>query len=968
MKNKLLQRTLGILLSLMLSLSAFSFVGCEPEKKQLATPTNLVYDSENGVIKWDAVPNATGYVLKFNNDEKKVTGTSFIVEDLTSSFVYSVIATAEGYENSAETEVMTFKAKLVKPSVTIKDDLSGIKWEAVKNAKGYVVKVGEKETATSSTEFAFAAEDKAKDFEYSVWAVAERYVDSDKFVGNYRHYRAEVTVTIPANLNGYELSAGSKVALKNVATVAPKKTGEAINTAVTWSAVSGGDLIKIDGENIEVTYDGAEDKEVVVRATSVENEAVYADLTLKLVGKVELTQDMIDALSGDRLSVVGSMKGVFVNAQTGVATGNAPTASYKMELDGAKLYTEYQALSATAAGNKVSRYFEGKQKPADPNAETDTKPYVAEATLDINNKVSYDYRKTQDGDYVLWANSGFTNNLSAFVYSNFTWGKIQFLSGTKFGYAIAVSNAPASVQGAVVKVMASLVPYGVIPSTLALQIEDGEIVGFDVIGYTQSAYGSGRVAKVECNVSFVIGETSAVPACTPVEAAAYHTDLTNAINEYKSAKIYDTMIMIGSSTSQLSYSVRVTENGVYSIGEQTTATSTTPTQTILAFYNKSVGEGAAKKDYYQRFRCYGPFEGDTTSATKQTVLLYEAQAIFAGTVNDLKATFDLPTAGIFTMEEGVNSKNEKIYTYTTSVSEAAGFFHGAFSNIMKVQLYANSSVSVVLDKNKKLSSVSFNGYAGSVAIAFAIPEITQNDPNEGAPDYTYGTSTGAGTKYNAFRDGIKHCLDKDITFTIKYPDPADSTKEKTEIIKAEFLTPKASWAEWKYTDKNVTPNAEKTVGGSIAERMCATGATAETVVPYVIDVFGDGCFLGFEFVTANDTAKTKQLELYFADFFIDIKDGEFDFTKAEAKLDTYLKAQGFTYDEAKKHYKKLAEGADESTAIYASFEVTTGTDSNGMFHSYATVRFWNKTLQDWTPPATTPTTGDSSDSGSNSGS
>ncbi len=73
MKNRFLKRLLSVMLAAALSLSVLSFVACG---KQLDTPANVAV-AQDGTISWDAVENATEYVLKINSEEIKTSETSY---------------------------------------------------------------------------------------------------------------------------------------------------------------------------------------------------------------------------------------------------------------------------------------------------------------------------------------------------------------------------------------------------------------------------------------------------------------------------------------------------------------------------------------------------------------------------------------------------------------------------------------------------------------------------------------------------------------------------------------------------------------------------------------------------------------------------------------------------------------------------------------------------------------------------
>ncbi len=96
------------------------FVLCACTVQTLDAPTNVKVSS-NGLVTWHAVENATGYVVTVNGQQFTVTDTSYQVTDISNGFKCSVIATADGFKNSAPSEEATFTP----PQKNIKVAVSG---------------------------------------------------------------------------------------------------------------------------------------------------------------------------------------------------------------------------------------------------------------------------------------------------------------------------------------------------------------------------------------------------------------------------------------------------------------------------------------------------------------------------------------------------------------------------------------------------------------------------------------------------------------------------------------------------------------------------------------------------------------------------------------------------------------------------------------------------------------------------
>lgn len=96
-------------------LTILTLVACDKKSKTLSTPTNLTI-SDTGLITWDAVENASEYVITINQNTYTIQTNSFQVKDLTNDFTYSVVAKADKYETSLPTDTLTYKAiKIPKP-------------------------------------------------------------------------------------------------------------------------------------------------------------------------------------------------------------------------------------------------------------------------------------------------------------------------------------------------------------------------------------------------------------------------------------------------------------------------------------------------------------------------------------------------------------------------------------------------------------------------------------------------------------------------------------------------------------------------------------------------------------------------------------------------------------------------------------------------------------------------------------
>jgi len=128
-----------IFVSLVLILFGIILIACD-KGILLDAP---VIKLEETILSWDEVTNATGYLVKVNEEEFKVTTNSYDLKNLkNSSFTITVIAVGDGkkYKNSPESNQITItptnKVELVSENNKYK-----IKVQSNKDVYGFVIKL-----------------------------------------------------------------------------------------------------------------------------------------------------------------------------------------------------------------------------------------------------------------------------------------------------------------------------------------------------------------------------------------------------------------------------------------------------------------------------------------------------------------------------------------------------------------------------------------------------------------------------------------------------------------------------------------------------------------------------------------------------------------------------------------------------------------------------------------------------------
>lgn len=143
-----------VALSLILSICmCFCLAACdscndETEPVQLATPVVTV--DADGVARWSAIENASGYAYKISNGEEKNTDATSVTLTDGQSIAVKAVGDGVNFTDSGYSEAKTYTkpaqpVKLGTPTVTINDNGLAT-WAAVPNASGYMVKIGDTET------------------------------------------------------------------------------------------------------------------------------------------------------------------------------------------------------------------------------------------------------------------------------------------------------------------------------------------------------------------------------------------------------------------------------------------------------------------------------------------------------------------------------------------------------------------------------------------------------------------------------------------------------------------------------------------------------------------------------------------------------------------------------------------------------------------------------------------------------
>ncbi len=125
-----MRKLLGIFLVICLG---FCFVGCEPGgdgtgedvKPVLETPTNVKISElgNEGMVEWTAVPNAESYIVTINGTNRETANTYYYLETLSIDYTITVVACAEGYENSPSSAAVQYEKRDISVGIKGKSEI-----------------------------------------------------------------------------------------------------------------------------------------------------------------------------------------------------------------------------------------------------------------------------------------------------------------------------------------------------------------------------------------------------------------------------------------------------------------------------------------------------------------------------------------------------------------------------------------------------------------------------------------------------------------------------------------------------------------------------------------------------------------------------------------------------------------------------------------------------------------------------
>lgn len=354
-----------------------------------------------------------------------------------------------------------------------------ITWDSVLNATSYVVTINGTDYFVDTTSYQVVSLE--NDFYFTVYAKADGYSDSaksqkQKFTGK--------GVVPPVKDVKVAISGGSEVKSGQSVTLKAYVDGIVANSSVEWTVEEGSQYASVDESGRITAVEVTGDKQIVVRATSKENEHCSATKVMTVVARPALTQEMLDVFDTQKISFEGYLNinlytmGMFSKLERTVTT-NVRTA-----MDGTNWYAEYEDAST---GVTTSLYYKNKEGVA------------CRVGLSFMNDEQYVPMVDDDGENVSWTTAGLYNSLGNLSISDFSFDE-------KIWRWMYVGGDADFLK----KVISSANPYDFDVKSIGLIVEEGEVMGIYAISNEDNTIMSGYTAVQELFVAVNVEEETVV--------------------------------------------------------------------------------------------------------------------------------------------------------------------------------------------------------------------------------------------------------------------------------------------------------------------------------------------------------------------------------------------------------------------------------------------------------------------------
>lgn len=372
-----------------------------------------------------------------------------------------------------------------------------ITWDSVTHATQYVVTVGGEEHVVSTTYYQVSSI--AEDFTFSVAARAEGYNDSAPATGSF----AGVTLAISA---AGDLRSGQRTML--TASV------DGVQQQVLWSVTQGSEYATISSNGYLTAEEVEQNTEITVQATSTRNSSLTATRSFTIFARPALTQSMIDVLAEQTmLRFDGTLT---VNRyNVGITEEFVDSYDYNVAtaMDGTHWYAEYYDGTL---GENASLYC------------ANVDGIAQQASLSFMNTEEYTPMLDENDREITWENAGYYNNFKGLTVADFTFDDESWM------WTYTGSDATL-----MQRMIASANPYDFDPESLALVIEDGEIMGIHMVANPSLtvSYGYKSIQEYEGIINYGAGVVE-VPTVNRYPHDDLHDILNQALENMRSLTSY----------------------------------------------------------------------------------------------------------------------------------------------------------------------------------------------------------------------------------------------------------------------------------------------------------------------------------------------------------------------------------------------------------------------------------------------